>query len=133
MPDAKLIELGAKFPVVGQVLPDGVGTLIAPKWVLTTSFAATLIPKGMGVVRFEGKEYGEDYVVEPLARQMLRENPALERDFRARVAADTAFARSPQARVDFFFRRTPWSDAEQNLLPVARALRPPPAAVLARQ
>src|SRR5262245_55842876 len=33
----------------------------------------------------ESKEYGEDYVVEPLARQMLRENPALDRDFRTRV------------------------------------------------
>lgn len=56
--DEKLLELGAKFPAVGQVLPDGVGTLIAPKWVLTTSHVATLIPKGQGIVRFEGKEYG---------------------------------------------------------------------------
>jgi len=80
----------------------------------------------------ERKEYGEDYVVEPIARRMLREDPALERDFRARVAADTAFAKSPQARVDFFFRRTPWADPEQNLHPVARALRAPPETVLAR-
>ncbi len=29
--DAKLLELGAKFTAVGQVLPDGVGTLIAPR------------------------------------------------------------------------------------------------------
>jgi zinc carboxypeptidase len=80
----------------------------------------------------ERKEYGEDYVVEPIARRMMREDPALEREFRARVAADTAFAKSPQARVDFFFRRTPWADPEENLLPVARALRPPPESVLAR-
>ena len=81
---------------------------------------------------FESKEYGEDYVVEPIARRMLRENPALEEEFRARLAADTTFARSPQARVDFFFRRSPWADPEQNLHPVARALRAPPAAVLAK-
>lgn len=56
--DEKLLELGAKFSAVGQVLPDGVGTLIASKWVLTTSHVATLIPKGQGIVRFEGKEYG---------------------------------------------------------------------------
>ena len=55
--DGKLIELGAKFPAVGQVLPDGVGTLIAPRWVLTTSHVATLIPKGEGIFRLEGKEY----------------------------------------------------------------------------
>ncbi len=80
----------------------------------------------------EAKEYGEDYVMEPIARQMLRENPALARDFHARVAADSAFARSPQARVDYFYRRTPWADPEQNLHPVARALRPPPETVLAK-
>ncbi len=80
----------------------------------------------------EPKEYAEDYVFEPLARRMLRENPALAREFEARVAADTAFARSPAARIDFFFRRSPWADPEHLLHPVARALRTPPEAVLAR-
>jgi hypothetical protein len=80
----------------------------------------------------EPKEYGEDYVMEPIARRMLRESPALARDFEARVARDSAFARSPGARVDFFFRRTPWADPEFQLHPVLRALRPPPETVLAR-
>ena len=61
--DEKLVELGAKFTAVGQVLPDGVGTLIAPNWVLTTSHVATLIPKNLGIVRFEGKEYGVAKVI----------------------------------------------------------------------
>lgn len=55
--DEKLVALGEKFPAVGQVLPDGVGTLIAPRWVLTTSHVATLIPKGEGIFRLGGKEY----------------------------------------------------------------------------
>jgi len=80
---------------------------------------------------FELKEYGENYVVEPLARKMMVADTALAREFRARVAADTAFAHSPAQRLDFFYRRSPWADPEQNLLPVARALRAPPAAVLA--
>ncbi len=61
--DEKLLELGAKFTAVGQVLPDGVGTLIAPRWVLTTSHVATLIPKGQGIFRLEGKEYGVAKVI----------------------------------------------------------------------
>lgn len=80
---------------------------------------------------FEKKEYGEDYVVEPLARKMLAEDPALAREFRARVAADTAFAHSPAARVDFFYRRSKWADPIQDLHPVARALHVPPESVLA--
>jgi zinc carboxypeptidase len=79
---------------------------------------------------FEFKEYAEDYVMEPIARRMLAERPELAREFRARVASDSSFARSAQARLDFFYRRSPWADPEQNLHPVARALRAPPADVL---
>jgi hypothetical protein len=80
----------------------------------------------------EKKEYGEAYVVEPLARKMMQQDPALAREFRTRVAADSAFARDPQARLEFFYRRSPWADPEQNLIPVARALRAPPEDVLAK-
>ena len=79
----------------------------------------------------ELKEYAEDYVMEPIARTMLAADTVLAREFRTRLAADTAFAHSPAQRLDFFYRRSPWADPEQNLLPVARALRAPPEAVLA--
>jgi hypothetical protein len=80
----------------------------------------------------ERKEYAEEYVMEPIARRMMSEESALAAEFRARVASDTAFARSPKARLDFFYRRSPWFDPEAGLVPVARALKAPPASVLAR-
>jgi hypothetical protein len=79
---------------------------------------------------FERKEYAEDYVMEPIARRMLQNDVALLRDFQARLAADSSFARDPRARLDFLYRRSPWADPEQNLLPVARALHAPPERVL---
>jgi len=81
---------------------------------------------------FETKEYAEDYVMEPLARRMMAEDPELAKSFRARVAADSTFAKDPFARVDFFFRRSAWGDPEQNLHPAARALRSPPDEVLGK-
>jgi len=72
------------------------------------------------------KEYGEDYVIEPLAKAMLEKDPALAREFAQKLASDPAFAANPFARADFFYRRSPWADPEQDLLPVARALRPVP-------
>ena len=81
---------------------------------------------------FEAKEYAEDYVMEPIARRMMAADTALAGDFHRRLAADSTFARSPERRVDYFFRRSPWRDPEQNLHPAARALRAPPAGVLAR-
>src|SRR5437763_8814714 len=80
---------------------------------------------------FQKKEYGGDYVVEPMARAMLARDPALAAEFRARVLADTAFAKDPNARTDWFYRRSPWNDPEQDLHPIARALRPVPEAFLA--
>jgi hypothetical protein len=79
----------------------------------------------------ERKEYGEDYVVEPLALQMLAKDPRLAAEFRAKLAADSAFAANPRERSDFFYRRSPWADPQQNLLPIARALRAVPESVLA--
>jgi hypothetical protein len=76
------------------------------------------------------KEYAELYVMEPIARDMLAQDPKLAAEFRARVAGDSAFARSPWARADWFYRRSPWADPDQDLSPVARALRRPPETVL---
>ncbi|MEO5617232.1 MAG: M14 family metallopeptidase [Candidatus Eisenbacteria bacterium] len=78
----------------------------------------------------EFKEYSEDYVMEPIARRMLAENPALRREFETKLAADSVFARDPAARLDFFYRRSPWADPQQNLHPVARARSAPPERVL---
>jgi murein tripeptide amidase MpaA len=79
---------------------------------------------------FQQKEYAEDYVMEPVAKKMLADDPALAREFLAKLSADSAFAKSPDQRINFFYLRSPWADSEQNAHPVARALRAPPASVL---
>jgi hypothetical protein len=47
---------------------------------------------------FQKKEYGGDYIVEPMARAMLAHDPKLAADFKAKLAADTAFANNPNSR-----------------------------------
>jgi hypothetical protein len=69
---------------------------------------------------FEQKEGGEPYVLETLARDMMAKNPALKAEFEAKVQSDPAFAASPAARLDFFFRRSPWWDPQQGRYPVGR-------------
>ena len=76
------------------------------------------------------KEFADAYVMEPIARRMMAADTALAREFRQRVASDSSFARSPSRRLDFFYRRSPWADPEQAVLPVARALRRPPEGAL---
>ncbi|MCI0356193.1 MAG: M14 family metallopeptidase [Acidobacteria bacterium] len=69
---------------------------------------------------FEQKEYGEAYVLEALAREMLAKDAALKEEFEQRVATDQAFASSPTARLNFFYERSPWKDQRQGLYPVGR-------------
>jgi Zinc carboxypeptidase len=70
---------------------------------------------------FEQKESGDARVLEKLARDMMAKDPALKAEFDAKVTGDKAFASNPEARLEFFYRKSPWY-ASQNvgLYPVAR-------------
>jgi hypothetical protein len=57
---------------------------------------------------FEQREYGEAYVVEKLARENMAKDPALKAEFEHRIQTDPHFAASPDARLEFFYERSPW-------------------------
>ena len=73
---------------------------------------------------FEQKEYGEDYVLEKLAREMLAKDENLRREFEQKIANDPAFAASATARLNFFYERSPYWDRQMNLYPVGRVTVP---------
>ena len=61
---------------------------------------------------FEAKEYGEPRVVEKLARDMLARDPSLKAEFDRKLHDDPAFAANSEARLEFFFERSPWYAAQ---------------------
>ena len=71
-------------------------------------------------IAFEQKEYMEPYVAEDVARDLLARNPALATEFKQKLATDPAFAKDPQARLDFFYKRHPSYDEQLNLYPILR-------------
>jgi hypothetical protein len=68
-------------------------------------------------------EYIEGYVIAPLAERMLAADPALKREFEAKIKADPKFAADGQARLGWFYERTPYYDARFLLYPVGRELK----------
>ncbi|HVF35001.1 MAG TPA: M14 family metallopeptidase [Candidatus Saccharimonadia bacterium] len=68
---------------------------------------------------FESREYADARVGETLAREMLREDPALRAAF-DRELEDPGFASSPERRLRWFFDRSPWLDPELGIYPVLR-------------
>lgn len=71
----------------------------------------------------EQKEYAEDYAAESLAVAM---RPSWAHSYDSLVAADTAFANSPQARRDFFYKRSPYAEPMFRVYPVARLVHQVP-------
>jgi len=72
---------------------------------------------------FEQREYGEAYALEKLARENLAKDPALKAEFERRIHADPRFAASPEARLEFFYDRSPWGLANHvGEYPVGRLL-----------
>jgi Zinc carboxypeptidase len=69
---------------------------------------------------FEQKEYGEAYVLEKLAREMMAKDPKLKAEFERKVQTDPRFAANPAARLEFFYDRSPWADSQLGLYPVGR-------------
>jgi murein tripeptide amidase MpaA len=68
---------------------------------------------------FEQKEYGEGYIVEKLAREMLAKDANLKKEFEEKLKDET-FAKNPRARLTFFYERSPYFDKRIGLYPVGR-------------
>ena len=67
-------------------------------------------------------EYIEGYAISPLAEAMMARDPALKAEFEAKLASDAAFAKDANARLEWFYRRTPYYDVRYLLYPVGREM-----------
>ncbi|MEJ2817751.1 M14 family metallopeptidase [Caulobacter sp. CCG-8] len=67
-------------------------------------------------------EYIEGYALAPLAEKMLAADPKLKAEFEAKLAADPKFAADPDARLGWFYARTPYYDDHYKLYPIGREL-----------
>lgn len=65
-------------------------------------------------------EYIESYAIAPLAERMLAADPALKAAFEAKLASEPDFAANGDARLAWFYERTPFYDNRFRLYPVGR-------------
>ncbi|MDP9262960.1 MAG: M14 family metallopeptidase [Acidobacteriota bacterium] len=108
------------FPAGSAVIPlDQRAAKVAIHW-LEPQSPDSAMAWGFFAAIFEQKEYGESYVLEQLARDRMAKDPKLKEEFQQKLASDKEFAADPQARLNFFFRRSPWWDPHQGLYPVGR-------------
>ena len=97
-----------------QPLGDIVVLLLEPQS-SESFFAWGMFPEVLSRV-----EYIEAYAIAPLADRMLAADPALKAEFEAKLAAEPDFAADAQARLAWFYERTPFYDDRYLLYPVGR-------------
>ena len=71
---------------------------------------------------FERKEYAEAYVMEPYAKQMMKNDPQLRSEFYKKVSEDESFRNNFGKRLDFFYKQSPFYDKEENVYPILRLM-----------
>jgi hypothetical protein len=84
----------------------------------------SLLAWGFFSAIFEQKEYGEHYMLEALARDMMQKDPALREEFETKVRTDKEFASNRWARLSFFYERSPYWDDRLNVYPIGRIVSP---------
>ena len=53
---------------------------------------------------------------------MLAEDPDIKKEFEAKKAADTVFAKNPQQILYWFYSKSPYIDQRRNIYPVGRIM-----------
>lgn len=68
----------------------------------------------------EQKEYGESYVLEKMAKEMLEKDAALNAAFVKKKAEDSTFMKNPYQVLNWFYHRTPYADQRRGIYPVGK-------------
>ena len=69
---------------------------------------------------FEQKEYGESYVMEVLAREMIAKDPKLLEEFKKKKAEDPNFTKRTWTMINWFYSKTPYWDNRINKYPIGK-------------
>ncbi len=116
----KVVKEKLSYPARSAVVPmDQRAAKVAVHW-LEPDAPDSAVQWGFFDAIFEQKEYGEPYVLEQLAHDMLAKDPALKAEFEKRLADDKEFAGNSYARLSFFYDRSPYHDSRMGLYPVGR-------------
>lgn len=70
----------------------------------------------------EQKEYSESYVMETMAREMIKKNPSLKAEFEKKKSTEKAFAENPDEMLNWFYSKSPYWDSHFNVYPIGRIM-----------
>ena len=103
---------GSVIIYTNQPMVRIIATMLEPK------ANGSLLEWGFFNTIFEQKEYTESYVMENLARNMLKENPQLNIEFLNFKNSNPELVKDPYAMINWFYSKSPYWDNRMNVYPV---------------
>ncbi len=115
-----LMKEAREFPANSVIIPLTQETANVTVHLLEPDSPDSFVYWGFFNAIFEQKEYGESYVLEKLASEMLAKDANLRREFEEKLK-DEKFAKNPFARLSFFYERSPYfANQRIGIYPVGR-------------
>jgi murein tripeptide amidase MpaA len=109
--------------VAGSVrVPTNQRTARVIAHILEPKAADSYLSWGFFNTTFERKEYVETYVMEPMARKMIAENPELEQEFKDWLKEHPEYKNNQWLQLFFFYEKTPYWDQQKDKYPIGRVL-----------
>lgn len=119
---ARLVRQELRFAAGSVLVPMNQASSRLIAYALEPMANGSLLQWGFFNAIFEQKEYGETWIMEKIARDMIRENPELKTEFESKKAADPNFAGSQWLQLNWFYSQTPYWDEHKDLYPVGRIM-----------
>lgn len=106
--------------VKGSVLvPTDQRTAKVIAYLLEPTASGSLVEWGFFNSFFEQKEYGETYVMETVARDMLAKDPSIKKEFDEKVK-DNPDYKDQWTKLNWFYNRSQWADINYMVYPVGK-------------
>ena len=108
------------FPKGSVIVPTDQRTARVIAFLLEPTASGSLVEWGFFNTVFEQKEYGETYVMEKLAREMLASDPLLKKEFEETIKDNPAYKDKQYEMLNWFYNRSKYKDVNYLVYPVGK-------------
>ncbi|WP_337873227.1 M14 family metallopeptidase [Ignavibacterium sp.] len=118
--DIESFKENVNIPAESFIIPTNQRTIRIIAHLLEPKCEDSFVQWGFMNQIFEQKEYFENYVMEKIAEEMIKNDISLKKEFEVKLQTDEAFKNNPYERLNFFYKRSPYWDNKLNIYPVMK-------------
>ncbi len=118
--DMEEVQKKERFAAGAMIVPVRQRALKVLVYLLEPKADNSLISWGFFNASMERKEYAETYVMEKMAREMIKDNPALLEEFEEWKANNPEISKNQWVQTMWFFAKTPFWDQKKDIYPVGK-------------